>query len=339
MTTDSPFPHGYLESTKHVVTEQLNIISGKFTAIRHFFGPWDKRFNFIFEELLVPTQYSGTTVLAVPQAYPDLPVIHVDEVSITGEGKASVNILTKAPVFDRANITVTYKAHNFQFAAESVTSVAAYQNNIFLEEEHDEYIEQINFSGDKVKVDGVLGNADDKYVFQNSKGDLVLSQKFIISPDWISLDFMKGKVNGTVFITPAGIVYAEETLRYDGYSASSRINVTNGGGEDFPLPVWDVEHRFSINKLGWNNRVNPDEWTKKVTVRDAEGVRYFRRANLNHIFLSFSDTYDVVDTDYIQTRLEAIETLMETDFPFGKPQYKIKLSEIRQKILDMGFRI
>ena len=105
MAENSPFPNGYLEDVKNVTAEKLNLIKGDFEATRYFHGPWANRFDFIFGYLMKPISAAGgITTFAVPQAYPDLPIIHVDNVTIKGEGKASVNPTTNAPLFDRARL-------------------------------------------------------------------------------------------------------------------------------------------------------------------------------------------------------------------------------------------
>jgi len=140
---------------------------------------------------------------------------------------------------------------------------------------------------------------------------------------------MKGRVNGVVFITPSGRTYPKETLKYDGYSCSSKINVTNATGENFPMPVWDVQHRFSFDQIGWNKILEDGE---KKEVRDKNDKRFFKTSDLHLIFMGYGTghPFAFTDLDYIQTRLDNIAALLEVEgsFPFSTPAYKQNIDEI-----------
>ena len=157
---DNPLPHGFVELTTGKETEEtFNLISGAARATRMFSGPWSARFQFILEYLLVPvTNADGVTLYSVPQAYPDYPLIHADNVKIKGDGVGSVNEVTGQAQWDRAIITCEYNSHTFNFASQPATSTWAYVQGLFIDEEFIGENAQLSVESAHVKLDGAVSD-------------------------------------------------------------------------------------------------------------------------------------------------------------------------------------
>ncbi|NIQ15945.1 MAG: hypothetical protein GTO02_16585 [Candidatus Dadabacteria bacterium] len=339
---ETPLPFGYTEDKNKPTTEQINLVKGGFAASRHFLGSWDDRFNFVYQYLMQPIVAAGGTALfAIPNQYPDLPLAAVDNVSIRGEGIPSVNASTGQARWERARITANYKETKFNFSDVPQTSVEAYINNIFIEEESDASVEVEDILSDGFTLDDSDPGADDKFQLIVHNGEVILKQQYVINPLWIILDYAKGKTNYAPFITPGGAVYGAQTLLYEGYSKVSKINVDNGSGENFPFPVWELVHRFAYRKIGWNKTYH-----KKVikTVRrgdvGATDEFYYPITDFFAIFFGTEPGFAFSQLEAIQTDLNDFENLVETSGNFfTNPDVAAKIASIRQKVRELGFRI
>ena len=106
-------------------------------------------------------------------------------------------------------------------------------------------------------------------------------------------------MGSTNFKTPSGFecesMWPHQTLRYDGISAMTKVDVFSGEGtyneNAYPLPIWEISHQFAYNPDGWNNERNEagkivDLRRKKQPGDTHGGETIFKPGDLYKVFLN-----------------------------------------------------
>lgn len=300
------FALGYSEYTgeagQAATRERFDWESGEITATRIFKGPWEDRIDFVNDHL--------------DKEYPDLPQAKLANVEILGIGVASVNSDTGQASWDTAQLTVTYKTLQQETPASPTKpqTVEDFSNRRFIEESLEGRVEILQVDASDYWVDsaanaqqfgtqylqeneGLRLNALDKINLLDPTEILTLKQQFVGVPFWTEMHMARGKVNNNCFIAPSGIAFAAESLRYDGTTGRTKIDVDTRGSEDNPFPVWELEHSFAHKIVGWNTRLVDGKWQRIVAGRDdgAGGLiqgnfPLFQNANLYSIFFGAGRT-------------------------------------------------
>jgi hypothetical protein len=342
MPTSSVLPYSYLEKHRPPTTERISFTQGTFEATRIFEGPWEDRFNFVFNYLYEEiTGVGNTTNYAIPHQYPDYTGAYVDDVDITGMGSSSERSSDGAPVWERAMIAAVYRDKPWNFDTLPNDSREAYTNAIFIEEGCDSDFEIFGLNGDDLKFTGEAVAAGDKISFNMTVINefVSITTPLVSNPLWIAFQMAEGRINDEIFITPNGKVFNVGTLRYDGYSASTKLNIVETP-DDFSLPIWELRHKFAYNPYGWNSKYNADdgEWTEIKTV---SGDTLFKPIDFWPIFFGFTPGFAAADLVAIETAYDAIENRLKLmvsptiNDPFIIGQINTMYSVLR----SMGFRV
>jgi len=321
-------PHGYTEfvgaGTSSGITETFSIAEGKFSAQRFFTGPWDNRFNFCLQYLFAPFATGGSQVIGFrPKWYPDYKNSMVTNIEITGISKPGHNEVTGQAKFELARITATYES--VPATVTTLTAARAGQApgnretvTLFIEESIESDIELKTWSGENFNLEDELGDKKN----QHDRGwmavpfiQLIITLKsvFCYNPNWEAIKYNLGKVHtrppiglagraelvannpnlsAINFKTPSGFecesAYPNQTLRYDGISAMTKVDVFSGEGtynnNPYPLPIWEISHQFTYNPDGWNNERDADGVLKKL--RRGDGSHIFGIGDLYRVFLN-----------------------------------------------------
>lgn len=339
-----PLPNGFKEFAKESTTEDISFVDGSFKATRYFKGPWVDRFSFIEDYLFPEIVYSSNlTQYVLPGSYPDYQDAIVHTVKVTGQG-VPTQAENGGPLWERALVEANYETPNFNVPKGnpgSSNDQDNFLNRVFLEESIDAHGEFVSVSKSQIKEKDL-----NKFLFKDGffllttiNATIVLRQVYIINPRWDVLPTLLGKVNSEPFITPAGFFCPKETLRYDGPFATTKVNVTNGAGEingqDFPIPVWDISHRFEFKRTGWNKDIVDGKFVDIVLKKGQKPL--FELADLRTIFFKPQANFDA-----LMAQLQQLYADLQTELDAGKalthPDVVKILDDINDILIQIGVR-
>lgn len=319
--------------------ESLDSISGQISATRMFEGSWEKRLDFVFEYLFGKVQLTDDdTTFLLPKAYPDIPSIYVSSVFMTGKGTPTYDTLKKRTIWERVVIEVFYTRKNNK--SDGTLDEENYTNNVFIDESIDSHVEVLTVPGAEVEIDGVKQHEKGEELKVIPTATIILSRNDVIAPPWFFVNHLFGKVNSQVFITPSGYVCVPETLRFDGPTGKTKVNIFDGGGlleeEAFPFPVWDFSLKFEHNPNGWNRKFVDGEFKvmrvngkRKYALGDMWGLIFGRG-----VAGPFADQLNIINFNNA-----IIEAQLELGNGFDNPDVQNAIQAIKDAKAAMGFKL
>ena len=302
-------PFGYTEfvgaGTSSGITESFNIADGSFSAQRFFTGPWDERFNFCLQYLFTPFATGGSQLVGFrPKWYPDYKNSMVTNIEITGISKPGHNDIPGQAKFELARITATYRSVPATVTTLTAARAGSPQGTretvtLFIEESIESDIELKTWSGENFQLDGKKQHDKGWMAVPFVQLIITLKSVFCYNPDWEAIKQSLGKLHtrhptysASNFKTPSGFEceseFPNQTLRYDGISAMTKVDVFSGEGtyndNAYPLPIWEISHQFAYIPDGWNNE--RDENGELQELRRGDGTTIFYAADLYKVFLN-----------------------------------------------------
>ena len=238
--------------------ERFDFESGEITATRIFKGPWENRIDFIHDHLDV--------------RYPDIPQAVLANIDILGLGVSSVNDTTGQAEWERVQLTVNYKTLQQETPSNprGEQNLDDFSKRRFIEEAIEGGVEMQQTEGASWQIADGEPNAGDKLNELDKINKLLpletltIKQNFLGIPNWMEMHLARGKVNNNAWISPSGIPFASESLRYDGTTADTKIDIDTRGSEDSPFPVWELTHKFSHNVFNWNKRWHKGQYQRFI---------------------------------------------------------------------------
>jgi len=330
--------------------ESFNRSTGSATATRFFVGNWIDRLDFVFEYLFSTVSSTPTsTSFLKPKEYPDLKGLYVNDIKINGEGTATWDDIEKKSIWERARVTVEYD----RFTSESDNSDQdedSYKDYIYISENIDSHVEKLTIdrhdivtrNGDAIlglAAGAVLGEGADHGV-TIATATIILNKNGVITPPWELAGRLLGAVNLTTFITPSGFICPPKTLRFDGPTGNTKVNIMDGGGlinEDaFPLPVWDFSLKFEFNRKGWNNKFHRGRFIDALV----NGKPFHDVLDLWPLVFGKAPNAEFTNNlDIIANANEIIDNFLEEGLTLESDAIQIQLQRIRNAKSDLGFRV
>lgn len=337
------FAYGYKEK-KGSGTERLNIVDGSFTPQRIFFGPWNDRWNFITENILI---YSGTQYS--PARYPAGPNAWADSIAIQGDGAITQdNTADNLIEYDRAIITVTYRSKITQTDDPDLSEEEKYKNGIYFEEELDTGIDYAQITKQAfISGDGSIIEPTRYFKIPLTTVDYQVVQPFVYTPNWLEIGSLGGFVNNICFIMPSGFVMPAGTALYLGPFGMTKVNVLNGGGinegEEYPTPIWRLNHRISYNYRGHNVTINKDGKFVPITLTQS-GFAPIPTSSLWPVFFGFavgqSGPFPASTLTDIDFAWETIRELVDNNgVSYLDADVQTQMQSILSSVRSLGFRI
>ena len=274
---ESPLPLGFTEF-KESGQENYDFKEGKADFIRIFDGPWENRQEFLFNHVLpVVTEANGTTIYSSPNVYPEYTWARAYKAEIKGllkTDKTEQNFIKHT----MARITVHYSTPDFidDSGNNGGNRPPGSNDRIYVVETVDSETEIYPLPARKFQTcyhmdrgicypqDGgesfVAGKATElgKIPYRLNRFIYKLKLPLVINPRWADIDFSLGGVNYIPFVTPSGLYAPPGTLRYDGISSVTKRELTVGA------LVWEMEHKFTYYKPGWNTFPDVDDTGTKI---------------------------------------------------------------------------
>lgn len=283
---NAPFPFGFTEKAGESAEENLDWLNGTVDLVRVFEGPWENRIDFVLALFAGVVSVRGQQVVFNPAFYPEYEGAFAHKVNIKGKLKADRNVVTNLIKYDIAHIVVNYTAAKFNFPNQKDKNDTSQPKIDFVEESITSSTEglplKINKSiytgptqtspakdGDPVVGFGASNeplypfydpnttDLEDLFTlkeFTYNKILVILNYKLkipvILEPNWLGIQSCLGKVNRQPFTMPSGLTADIETLRYDGISAITKRELSQG------TLAWEFEHNFAYYSPGWNTRPN-----------------------------------------------------------------------------------
>lgn len=324
--------------------EKISFSEGGFEATRVWEGPYNDRFNFIYNYLVT---YSSSSGRYLPQRYPVNIPAYLDEVTIQGVGAIRHNSTTGMIEYDRAIITAKYKTKPYnQNDEEDQPDNERWVNKIFIEEEIDSNITIAQANKEEFKDHGVIIEAGGPLNIPIITATIIITETFVMRPWWFEIGVMCGVVNSLAFITPSGFVCPKETLRYDGPFGVTKVNPITGGGvndqEEYPLPIWRLSHRFSFDRNGHNSVMKPDGTFRRV--ENADGFAPLKSDDLYMIFFGITGSLNLwgatgFNRSLIDASWAAIQNHINADptNSYLDAEVLFEIENIKNYVRAMGF--
>jgi len=276
MAAGIDLPHGYLERGRpdEATTESYDLANGKITVTRRVFGNWNLRIQFLKEFfLLTPEQGGLGNIYKSGASYPDIPECFAVRAELVGRGESSLNPVNGQIQWERAAIDLIYETSpQTQDDGSGEDDDLAKSNWL---------TESVSTSQEFLHVDGrnIVAADDGEQQGENGPFDILnvllnleLHQEHIPVPPWQSIFNTLGKVNKNVFISPQLLIFPKETLRYDGPTGMTKINLVDGE------IIWDITHHYVGNRLNWNKKINDAGQFEAMELKG--GRKLFEEGNL-----------------------------------------------------------
>ena len=255
-------PDGWIEKPLNDTQESIDTFNGTIEAKRVFYGPWVDRFLFLASYF--PTiAASGSSANRV--YYPDIPHLLAYKTDIVGKLKPGNTGVDGQIAYDKAEITIFYKADPTTFFLTQSSGGGNPQPeppgtfNLRTTYSWETVTELLHIKGGNVK--------DKNGQKQHHKGDIELPLKMmnlrITYHDKYGTNIRSsfkdsaGKINeGGITLDDAPFdfpFFDAKTLRYDGNSGTGKLNVARFGLiELLPIIIYETTHNFVYNPLRWD---------------------------------------------------------------------------------------
>lgn len=335
--------------------ESYDAQSGTVTATRYFVGSWANRKDFIFNYLFQPTSLGeGSTLFLKPAEYPDLKGLYASNVQVRGAGIGVWDADEEKTVWERARITVQYTRSPQNQSDESDQEQDGLPDYLFVDEAIDSHVELLTIPGAKVvaneavaAVNGLPAVAVGDILHEEGEeskviasATIVLNRNRILVPPWEYVGYILGSVNSNTFITPSGFICPAGTLRFDGPSGNTKVNVFDQTGledEDaFPIPIWDFSLKFEFNVEGWNKKLVNGKF---IDVLVGDQPKYKKRDFWPLVFGTTPDFNFLQQLAAIEGAVAGIQAGLLNGLDYHDPAIDAFRSTIKTAKSNLGFRV
>lgn len=320
--------------------EVLNIVEGTGSHRRWFKGPWDTRYDFVEEELLVA---AGT----FPARHPDNPLLFIHVIRIKGLGESSWDDDNKKTTWERALVIAEYKTFEGSTGGDDPDSGTPedYAKQKFVEESADSNIELITIPGEEIKKesDGLKLHMKGPFHRPFITESINIKIPRVLNPPWYAYNYLAGRINDSAFITPSGRAFQVGTLRFDGFTSETKINLnfnlTGVDEDEIIAPFYTLNLKFEYNWHGWNRKFIDGTW-EDIQLSSNDNPLLVED-DLWTLFFGYNPAngFNSGSLDDINTILASIRTSLETGLSITDLSIRALMQSAQILIQDLGFKV